>query len=82
MKYVDGQLAHLGDVVELAGKRGWVVCSIDTDEYGTSPEYSEAQWGYLGEGVMVEFDDFGLIHYTEPEEGLQFVRRGTLADAE
>jgi hypothetical protein len=29
-----------------------------------------------------KFDDFGLIHYTEPEEGLQFVRRGTLADAE
>jgi hypothetical protein len=82
MKYADGQLAHLGDVVALGGKRGRVVCSIDTDEYGTDPNHSKAQWAYLGEGVMVEFADFGLIHYIEPEEDLRFVRRGTLADAE
>jgi hypothetical protein len=82
MKYADGHLAHLGDVVTLSGKRGRVICSIDTDEYGTAPHHSKAQWGYLGEGVMVEFTDFGLIQYIELEKDLQFVRRGTLADAE
>ncbi len=73
MKYEDGQVAHLGDVVSLAGKPGRVVFSIDTDEYG--PEYPKAEWEYLGEGVMAKFADFGLILYGEAEPDLQFVRR-------
>lgn len=75
MKYADGEVAHLGDVVTLAGKVGRIVCSMDTAEYGSEPAYSAAQWGYLDKGVMAEFPDFGLIHFLEPESDLKLVRR-------
>lgn len=39
MRYHDGQLAQLGDVVSLAGMVGKVVCSIDTSQY--SDDYPE-----------------------------------------
>jgi hypothetical protein len=80
MKYPDDQLAHLGDLVTLGGKPGRIVCSIDADEYGPEPDHSEAQWGYLGKGVMAEFADFGLIHYIDPDEDLRLARRGTPGD--
>lgn len=73
MKYPDGQTAHLGDFVRLSEEIGRVVCSIDTNEYGV--EHSHAQWGYLKEGVMIKFPRFGLIHYVEPEAGLELVKR-------
>jgi hypothetical protein len=79
MKYPDGQVAHLGDVVSLAGKPGHVVFSIDTDEY--APEYPKAEWAYLGKGVMAEFVDFGLIYYPESEPDLQLVRRTNASDS-
>jgi hypothetical protein len=75
MKYADGQASKLGDVVSLGGQFGTVVCDIDGEEYGTVPEYSAEQWAYLGAGVMVEFEGYGLIHYTEAEHDLVLVRR-------
>lgn len=75
MKYEDGQVAHLGDVVHLAGRPGRIVCSIDTDEY--TPDYPKAAWAYLGQGVMARFAEFGLIHYVDPEPDLEFVRRAS-----
>jgi len=54
---------------------GTVVSDIDGGNYGTSPEYSADQWAYLGTGVMIEFESFGLIHYTEPEQDLLLIRR-------
>ena len=78
MKYTDGQEVKLGDKVKL-GKdaNGVVVCSIDTDEY--SGEHSKAQWGYLKKGVMIEFDQYGLIHYEDPEPDLMLVGRSRRA---
>jgi hypothetical protein len=35
MRYHDGQIASVGDVVNLAGKIGRVVCSIDDGKYST-----------------------------------------------
>jgi hypothetical protein len=73
MKYPDGQLAHIGDLVGLGKHSGCVVCSIDTNEY--SEEHSFDQWGYLKEGVMIEFPELGLIHYVDPEPNLRLLGR-------
>lgn len=73
MNYSDGQRCRLGDVVSLAGHSGTVVCSIDDGDY--SEAHPETAWAYLGRGVMIEFGDFGLIHYVEPEPDLELVSR-------
>jgi hypothetical protein len=74
MKYPDGQEVRLGDRVRLGqDDAGVVVASIDTGEY--SGQHSEAQWGYLKKGVMIEFPLHGLIHYEEPEPDLQLIER-------
>lgn len=60
LKYADGQEVRLGDRVKLGQDDGGVVvASIDTNEY--SGKHSEAQWGYLKKGVMIEFPLHGLI---------------------
>ena len=75
VKYADGQPVKLGDRVRLGEDDGGVVvCSIDDGEY--TDEHPEAQWGYLGKGVMIEFPLYGLIHYPEPDPDLQLVARG------
>jgi hypothetical protein len=74
MKYSDGQDVRLGDHVKLGEDEGGiVVASIDTGEYGA--EHSEAQWGYLKKGVLIEFRQYGLIHYEQPEPDLQLIGR-------
>jgi hypothetical protein len=74
MKYSDGQEVRLGDRVKLEQDDGGVVvCSIDTGEY--SDDHPEAQWGYLGKGVMISFPRYGLIHYEEAEPGLRLIAR-------
>lgn len=75
MKYSDGQISKLGDIVSLGGVPGTVVSDIDGAQYGIAPEYSAEQWAYLGAGIMIEFERYGLIHYTEPEHDLVLVRR-------
>jgi hypothetical protein len=75
MKYCDGQASQLGDIVSLGGKLGTVVSDIDGGHYGSAPEYSAEQWAYLGAGIMIEFEAYGLIHYTAPEPDLLLVRR-------
>lgn len=75
MKYLDGQIARLGDKVRLwAGCNGTIVCSIDTDEY--SEQYTKEHWGHLGKGVLVLSDAAGLVHLIEPDEDLKFLERG------
>jgi hypothetical protein len=72
MKYRSGQEARLGDRIRVGGdSSGVVVCSIDTDEY--SLDFSREQWSYLGTGVMIQFANYGLVHYTEPDEDLEFL---------
>jgi hypothetical protein len=73
MRYWTGQEVLLGDKVKLGDADGEVVCSIDGGEYGE--EHSEAQWGYLGKGVMIDFPALGLIHYIDPEEDLRLIER-------
>ena len=74
MKYSDGQEVKVGDRVKLGQDDGGVVvCSIDTGEY--SDDHPEAQWGYLEKGVMIDFPNYGLIHYEAPEPDLQLIAR-------
>jgi len=69
MRYHDGQLAQLSDVVRLAGMIGKVVCSIDTGEY--SDAHPEQAWFYLQKGAMIDWGGQGLTHYKAPEAALR-----------
>ncbi len=74
MNYADGQPIKLGDRVKLdRDSGGTVVCVIDTGEY--SAEFPEAQWGYLKEGVLMEFPTYGLIHCTTVDSDLVLLSR-------
>ena len=74
MTYADGQEVRLGDCVKLGRDDGRVVVAlIDKHEYSLG--HSEAQWGYLKKGVIVDFPKFGLIHYEEIEPDLQLLDR-------
>jgi hypothetical protein len=79
MNYWDGQEARIGDKVRLGDEvNGVVVCSIDRSEY--EGEHSEAQWGYLGKGVMIQFEKYGLIHYAEADEDLVLLGRASASN--
>ncbi|HEX2253726.1 MAG TPA: hypothetical protein VHQ65_10715 [Thermoanaerobaculia bacterium] len=74
MLYPSGEEAHLGDQVRLGqSENGVVVCSVDTDEF--SEKYPRQEWLELERGILVEFENLGLIHYADPEESLELVNR-------
>lgn len=61
MKYMDGLDIEPGDIIQIAAKyRGKVIASMDTRRYLPGQE----GWAYLGEGIMVDTDFGGLVHYT------------------
>nr|WP_228737276.1 hypothetical protein [Xanthomonas euvesicatoria] len=56
--------------------RGKVIACMDTADYLAGQE----SWGYLGEGIMVDTDFCGLVHYTQASalaEELVLLQRGT-----
>jgi len=66
VKYADGSPIEPGDVVLLDGvDRGRVVASIDTAKH--LPDHGG--WAYLGEGIMVDTEFAGLVHYTTQTAG-------------
>ena len=76
MRYRDGRRVLVGDEVAIASgdQRGVVVCSIEDGIY--TEAHPASQCAYLGTGVMVEFENLGLIHYElELEPDLELVRR-------
>jgi len=60
--------------VALAGERGTVVCSIDTDEY--TNDFTAEHWRYLKKGVLIDFPKWGLIYFDEADQDLVLVVRG------
>lgn len=61
MRYTDGNEARIGDVVAIDTiYRGVVVACMDRNEYLPGGEH----WAYLKNGIMVDTDFGGLIHYT------------------
>lgn len=74
MKYKSGEVAKVGDVVQLwEGNLGEVVCSIDTGEY--SEDYTFNEWSYLKEGILIMSDNAGLIHKVSSDEDLKLIKR-------
>ncbi len=64
MKYTDGNHARVGDRVIIANKyKGVVVANMDDHEY--SSEHPKEQWSYLKQGVMIDTDFGGLVHYQQ-----------------
>ncbi len=75
MVYADGNEAMLGDVVAIdASFSGVVVASIDNAQY--SKDFPAAKWAHLGEGVLMDTDFAGLVHYQAASpEHIVLVRR-------
>ncbi len=64
MRYTDGNEARVGDTVLIDGKyKGTVVALIDANAY--SAEAPKEQWEYLEQGVLINTDFGGLIHYAD-----------------
>jgi hypothetical protein len=62
VKYADGTEIKPGDIVQIDGVyRGRVLASMDTKKYLPGEE----SWDYLREGIMVDTDFAGRVHYTE-----------------
>lgn len=77
MRYDDGNIAHIGDEIELSGGlKGKIVCSIDTGEF--SDDFSSSDWSYLKIGVLAIVTGIGLVHFTNPEPGMKLIRRGDM----
>jgi len=75
VKYEDGQDVRLWDRVEAWwGCPAIVVFSIDTDEY--SPAFPREDWQYLERGVMLDTEQAGLVHLSEPDPDLVLLSRG------
>lgn len=61
MKYANGSDIEPGDIIQIASiYRGKVIASMDTGRYLPG----EDGWAYLREGIMVDTDFGGLVHYT------------------
>ena len=73
MNYLDGNTAKIGDIVEIkGGYYGEVVCNIESGEY--SPSFTRNEWSYLNNGLLLNTNFAGLVHYTKNTELIRLVR--------
>lgn len=76
MEYQDKNEAMVGDTIEMVSREiGTVVASLDSGNY--SDDYPKSDWEYLNEGLLVDSDSFGLLHFTDNSELVRLVRRGS-----
>jgi hypothetical protein len=75
MVYTDGNEAQVGDVVTIDKTfSGVVVASIDNKQY--SKDFPAEKWARLGQGVLMDTDFAGLVHYQDSSaERMVLVRR-------
>lgn len=75
MVYADGNEARVGDVVAIdTNFSGVVVASIDNGQY--SKGFPAEKWAQLGQGVLMDTDFAGLVHYQDSSpEQMTLVRR-------
>jgi hypothetical protein len=64
---------RVGDRVEHDGHSGKIVGLIAEGAYGFG--YRAADWGYLERGLLIMFDDRGLVHDPEPDDTICLVER-------
>jgi len=79
--YTGGETVRVGDRVRYAGEggeqTGVVVCDIAAGAYTAA--FTEADWGYLKEGFIVEFARLGVVHFSDlTDEDLTLVAREEL----
>jgi len=74
MTYADGQEIRVGDIVSLGPDRHGTVVGCITDGI-YSPDHTADHWAWLGQGFVVAFPAFGLIHYEQAEPDLRLVAR-------
>ena len=74
MRYADGELVAVGDRVCMGGDReGVVVADITKGEFSQS--FLKENWSYLGEGILVNFTEYGLIHMLDVESDMELIAR-------
>lgn len=74
MKYPTGKQIRVGDILKVwDGCEGVVVCSIEDGQY--SDDYTEKDWAYLKNGILIKTDSAGLVHYTDPDESFELIKR-------
>lgn len=72
MNYHNGIKVKLGDRVGLSKGLGTVVAIISENKYLEGYDSFE----YLNKGVLIEFNHYGLIYYSdEIEEDVEFIKR-------
>jgi hypothetical protein len=65
-------MIKLGDKILYDGKYiGVVLCNIDRDDY-PSQKFKE-EWSYLKTGIIVDFNLFGLVHFSETDEDITLI---------
>jgi len=73
-KYPDGQAIAIEDTVDLGdGISGVVVAIISQREYAIG--YSEEEWGYLENGVLIMSRGRGLVHFPHAHVASSLVLR-------
>jgi hypothetical protein len=75
MKYSNNMIVEIGDTVKIGLDVGLVICDIDRDE--CVDDFEMGDWKYLKRGILVEFQNSGIVHMESPEFGLEFVKRKT-----
>ena len=64
---------HPGSRIVCAGKwHGVVVFNTVTDEY--APDYRREDWQGCGQGIMVLYEEIGLVFEGEPDEDYEIVK--------
>ncbi|WP_036168249.1 hypothetical protein [Noviluteimonas dokdonensis] len=73
MHYTSGQSVLPGDRVAADGLKGKVVAVIDDNLY--APDYPAAEWSYLGEGLIIETEEIGVLHLPTMGEDIVLIAR-------
>jgi hypothetical protein len=71
--YASGDEIRVGDRVAAGAWSGVVVFVLGTAAF--APGHDPAAWSYLGRGVMVEFEQVGLVFYNTVEADLVLLAR-------
>jgi hypothetical protein len=74
MNYLNGRPIVVGDLVELGGgMTGVVACTLEDGQAALG--FSGDEWSDLKEGVLVQSEQAGLIHFSDPDIDLVLIRR-------
>ena len=77
-KYLSGERIHVGDIVETYGNGGKMQRGRIIKHFLPETKDPEAKdWGMQNGGMLIEFDDGGLVGYGPADEELFFVSRGS-----